>query len=71
MNIILSESQIVSLKSLDKTGDTSIPLISSTDMEVMIDHQHYSLLTYMVIITIYFQMRFIKRIKEDKYLRKW
>lgn len=45
MNIVLSESQIVSLSDIEKTGETSIPLISDNRLEVMIDGQHYSLST--------------------------
>ena len=43
MNVVLNESQIVSLSDLDKTGETSIPLITDIGLEVMIDGRHFKL----------------------------
>ncbi len=43
MNIVLRESQIVSLTDIDISGETSIPLVTDSGYEVMIDGRHYNL----------------------------
>lgn len=42
MTIVLSESQIVSLTDIGKVGETSIPLITDSGLELMIDGIHYA-----------------------------